>query len=43
VVWNEKGDSRICGCMRQLSENQGRTSEARRSVTAIADSSVKMG
>jgi hypothetical protein len=43
VVWNEKRDSRVCGCMRQLSGDQGRASEARRFVAAIADSLVEMG
>jgi hypothetical protein len=43
VVQYEKRDSRICGKMRQLSEDQGRTSETRRFVAAIADSSVEMG
>jgi hypothetical protein len=43
VVWYEKRDSRVCGQMRQLSEDQGRTSEARRFVAAVADSLVEMG
>jgi hypothetical protein len=42
VVWYEKRDSRVCGQMRSLSENQGRTSETRRVVAAIADSFVEM-
>jgi hypothetical protein len=28
VVRYEKGETRVCGCMRQLSEDQGRTPEA---------------
>jgi hypothetical protein len=43
VVRNEKRDSRVCGQMRQLSEDQGRTSEARGFVAAVVDSSVEMG
>ena len=39
----EKGNSRVCGHMRQLSENQGRTSETRKFVVVVADSSVEMG
>jgi hypothetical protein len=31
VVWYEKRDSRICGQMRQLSEDQGRLTEHQRS------------
>jgi hypothetical protein len=42
VVQYEKGDSRVCCHMRQLSEDQGRASEARRFVTAVADSAVEM-
>jgi hypothetical protein len=40
VVRDEKRDSRVCGQMRQLSEDQGRTSETRRFVAAVADSTV---
>ncbi len=36
-------DSRVCFQMRHLLENQGRASETRRFVAAIADSSVEMG
>jgi hypothetical protein len=43
VVWNEKGDNRVCGYMRHLSEDQGRASETPRFVIAIADSSVELG
>jgi hypothetical protein len=43
VVRYEERDSRVCGQMRQLLEDQGRTSEARRFVAAVADSSVEMG
>jgi hypothetical protein len=43
VVRYEKRDSRICGKMRQLSEDQGRTSETRKSVADVVDSSVEMG
>jgi hypothetical protein len=43
VVQYEKRDSRICGQMRQLSEDQGRTSETCRIVAAVADSIVEMG
>jgi hypothetical protein len=43
VLWNEKGDSRICGYMRQLFEDQGGASETCRFAAAIADSSVEMG
>ena len=43
VVQYKKRDSKICGQMRQLSEDQGRTSEARRFVVAVADSSMEMG
>jgi hypothetical protein len=43
VVQNETGDSRVSCHMRQLSENQGTTSEARRFVAAVADSSVEIG
>jgi hypothetical protein len=43
VVWYEKRDSRVCGQMRQLSKDQGRTSEALRFVAAVVDSSVEMG
>jgi hypothetical protein len=43
VVRYEKGDSRVCCQMRQLLEDQGRTSETHRFVAAIADSSVEMG
>jgi hypothetical protein len=43
VVQNEKKDSRVCGQMRQLSEDQGRTLETRGIVAAIADSGVEMG
>jgi hypothetical protein len=42
MVWNEKGDSRVCGCIRRLSEDQGRASETRRFVAVVADSSVEM-
>jgi hypothetical protein len=42
VVWNEKGDSRIYGCMRQLLEDQGRTLEARGFVADVADFSMEM-
>jgi hypothetical protein len=43
VVRYEKGDSRVCGYMRQLSKDQGRASETRRFVADVVDSSVKMG
>jgi hypothetical protein len=43
VVRYEKRDNIICGKMRQLSDDQGRTSETRRIVAAIADSAVEMG
>jgi hypothetical protein len=43
VVQNEKRDSRVCGQMRQLLEDQGRTLETRRIVAAVADSVVEMG
>jgi hypothetical protein len=43
VVRYEKRDSRVCGQMRQLSEDQGRTLETRRIVAAVADSAVEMG
>jgi hypothetical protein len=39
----EKGDSRLCCQMRQLPEDQGRTSEARKFVATDADPSVEMG
>jgi hypothetical protein len=42
VVWYEKRDSRVCGQMRQLLEDQGRALEARRIVAAVADSAVEM-
>jgi hypothetical protein len=43
-LWrNEKGDSRVCGYMRQLLEDQGKASETRRFVAVVADSSVEMG
>jgi hypothetical protein len=35
VVRYEKGDSKVCCQMRQLSEDQGRTSEACRFVAAL--------
>jgi hypothetical protein len=38
-----KRDSRVCGQMRQLSEDQGRTSETCRFVAAVADSALEMG
>jgi hypothetical protein len=43
VVRYEKRDSRVCGQMRQLSEDQGRTSETRMIVAAVVDSIVEMG
>jgi hypothetical protein len=43
MVWYEKRDSRVCGQMRQLLEDQGRTSKTRRFVAAVADSVVEMG
>jgi hypothetical protein len=38
-----KRENRVCGQMRQLSKNQGRTSEARRFIADVVDSSVQMG
>jgi hypothetical protein len=43
VVRYEKRDSRVRGQMRQLSKDQGRTSETHRFVAAVADSVVEMG
>jgi hypothetical protein len=43
MVWYENRDSRVCGQMRQLSEDQGRSLETRRIVAAVADSTVEMG
>jgi septal ring factor EnvC (AmiA/AmiB activator) len=43
VVRYEKGDSKVCCYMRQLSKDQGMASEAHRVVAAIADSSMEMG
>jgi hypothetical protein len=43
VERDEKRDSRVCVQMRQLLEDQGRTSETRRIVAAVADSAVEMG
>jgi hypothetical protein len=43
VVRYEKRDNKVCCQMRELSEDQGRTSEARRFVAAVADYSMQMG